>query len=530
MIWQSQLAPLPVALPLLFAAVLVLFGSDPPRRLLDSICIGLSAAVCAICCILAVRSAAGPIVYWFGGWKPGNGGAFPLGISFVIDPLGAGLAALVSLLVTAAFVFSWSYFGSVGALFHSLMLVFLAAMCGMCLTGDIFNLFVWFELMTATAVTLCGYKSEDYGPLQGALNLAITNTIGAFLTLGGIGFLYAQTGALNMAEIGRSLAAHPPGNTFLLLAFLFVVAGFLVKAAAVPFHFWLADAHAVAPTPVCMLFSGVMVELGLYAITRVYWTVFSTALGPCSAVRDLLLTVGVLTSIVGAMQCTCQRHLKRLLAFSTISHMGIMFCGIALLTAQGITGTGLYVLGHGLLKGGLFACAGILLHRFKKVDEYALQGVGRSMPYTGILVGIGALGLAGLPPFGNFFGGSIIEEAARDRYPWLPWVFVFASAMTAAAVLRLGARVFLGWGEPQPASDEGEQLPPEEESGSGDNHTPACMWGAAAALLLMSMLIGIPTPIEFPRILSFMHRLTVRTTPREYRRAIFAATTKTATP
>ena len=153
------------------------------------------------------------------------------------------------------------------------MLVFMAAMCGLCLTGDLFNLFVWFELMTAAAVGLCGYKSEESWPLLGSLNFAVSNTVGAFLSLTGIAILYAFTGSLNMADVARSLAQHHPGTLYLSIAFLLVIAGFLVKAAAFPFHFWLADAHAVAPTPVCILFSGVMVELGIYAIARVYWTV-----------------------------------------------------------------------------------------------------------------------------------------------------------------------------------------------------------------------------------------------------------------
>ena len=157
------------------------------------------------------------------------------------------------------------------------MLVFLGAMCGLCLTGDLFNLFVWFELMTAAGVALCGYKSEESQPLQGALNFAVTNTVGAFLSLTGVALLYAFTGSLNMSEVGRAVAANSPDDRFLTVAFLFVIAGFLAKSAAFPFHFWLADAHAVAPTPVCILFSGVMVELGIYAIARIYWLVFATS-------------------------------------------------------------------------------------------------------------------------------------------------------------------------------------------------------------------------------------------------------------
>src|SRR5690348_6152736 len=211
----------------------------------------------------------------------------------MIDPFGAGLAAFTSLLVLAAFTFSWSYFESVKALYHILMLVFLAAMCGLCLSGDLFNMFVWFELMTAAGVALCGYKSEEGQSMQGALNFAVLNTVGAFLSLSGVALVYAYTGSLNMAEVGYTLAHKEAGMKFLCVAFLFIISGFLVKAALFPFHFWLADAHAVAPTPVCVVFSGVMVELGVYAAARIYWVVFSGAAAPSvTAIRMLFLIIG----------------------------------------------------------------------------------------------------------------------------------------------------------------------------------------------------------------------------------------------
>ena len=300
----------PIVVPLLLAAVLAGCSAIMPRRLADAIASLTALFNLVVCAWLLRRSLDGPIIYWFGNWSL-DGHHFPIGITFLVHPSAAAMAGIVSLLVLAALVFTWNYFESVKSLFHALMLVFLAAMCGLCLTGDLFNLFVWFELMTATAVTLCGYKAEETGPLQGALTFAVTNTIGAFLSLTGIALLYAWTGSLNFAGIGQGLMEHPPASTFLAVAFLFTITGFLVKSAAVPFHFWLPDAHAVAPTPVCVLFSGVMVPLGLFAITRIYFGIFAGSFSMHeNSIRHLLITIGALTAIVGAIECFGQRHIK----------------------------------------------------------------------------------------------------------------------------------------------------------------------------------------------------------------------------
>ncbi|HTW95724.1 MAG TPA: proton-conducting transporter membrane subunit, partial [Tepidisphaeraceae bacterium] len=315
----------PVVIPLLVAAIMAATGSLFPRRALDVAGILTSAAILAVCCWLAKLSANHTIVYWFGNWQPAPHSHFPVGICFMIDPVGAGMAALVAGLVLTAFIFSWGYFQSVKAFYHAMMLVFMAAMCGLCLTGDLFNLFVWFELMTAAGVGLCGYQSQERAPLLGALNFAVSNTVGAFISLTGVALLYAYTGSLNMSEVGQSLLIQHTGPLFVLMTFVLVSCGFLVKSAAFPFHFWLADAHAVAPTPVCILFSGVMVELGVYAVARLYWVIFAPSLGAQSdGVKIVLITMGSLGALVGGIFCFGQRHLKRLLAFSTISHVGLM--------------------------------------------------------------------------------------------------------------------------------------------------------------------------------------------------------------
>ncbi len=478
----------PVAVPLTMAALLAAVNQHIPRRLADALALAASLWCLGACLLLLLRSSQGLIVYWMGGWTPRNGVA--IGISLAIDPFGAGAAAFASFLVLVALIFSAHYFDSVGTLFHVLMLSFLGAMCGFSLTGDIFNLFVFFELMSTAAFALCGYKTEESGPIQGALNFAVTNTIGAFLALSGIGLLYGRTGALNLAQIGKSLGTTHDG--LVVAAFVMITCGFLVKAAVVPFHFWLADAHAVAPTPVCVLFSGIMVELGLYAVARVYWTVFHGALAQFEAqTRAIFVSLGVLTAIVGALMSFAQRHIKRLLAYSTISHTGLMLIAFAMLAHGALAGLALYVLGHGLLKGALFLSAGMLLHHLGSIDELKLRGKGREAIHASALMLFLALGLSGVPPFGTFLGEALIDSAAEKlHYSWISYIFMLAGIITAAAVLRVVGRIYFGWGEDLDRSQQEEGETDEGRETSGGKEIPATMFVPTLVLLLLGLGIS----------------------------------------
>src|SRR5438105_1490933 len=482
---HHALPALLVAVPLLAAAFLAAVNRHVPRWMADTFALLASISTCAGCAQLMLQSSPQTLVYWFGGWAPRSGAA--IGIAFVIDPFGAGLAAFAAALVTVALIFSLRYFDSVGNLYHVLMMAFLGAMCAFCLTGDLFNLFVWFELMSAAAFALCGYKTEQAGPLEGSLNFAITNTIGAFLVLSGIGLLYGRTGALNMAQVGRSLENTADG--LVVVAFVLILCGFAVKAALVPFHFWLADAHAVAPTPVCILFSGVMVELGLYAIARVYWTVFQAAFAPhVRELRALFLSIGVITALLGAVMCFSQRHLKRLLAFSTISHMGLMTIGFGLLSPLALGGTALYLLGHGTAKSALFIGAGIILHRLRTVDELKLHARGKKSFGRASLLILAALGLAGVPPYGTLLGEAVIDHNAEQLgFKWVSWIFIAASVITAAAVFRVLGNLYFGLESRQSvdksAGDTGLTDEPPETNGS-HHRTPALTWVPLVVLVI----------------------------------------------
>jgi multicomponent Na+:H+ antiporter subunit D len=494
----DQLLALAVVVPLLAAAAVSAAGPllRTRRRLLDAVAIGVAASVAVMLMVIMVRTADGDQVYWFAGFRPSHGVA--IGIDFEAGPLSAGLASLAAVLVTASMTFSWRYFERVATYFHTLMLIFLAGIVGFCLTGDIFDMFVWFELMGVAAYALTAYRPEERGPIQGALNFAITNSVGAYLSLSGIGLIYGRTGALNMAQIGQDIERHPPDG-LVVVAFLLIISGLLVKSAIVPFQFWLADAHAVAPTPVCVLFSGVMVELGLYGIARVYWSMFGQALGHRAGISHVFLALGVLTAVVGALFCFRERHIKRMLAFSTISHAGIFLTGIALLTPLGLTGTAVYVAGHGLVKAALFLCTGIILHRLGSVNETWLHGRGRPLRVTGVVFTLAGFGLADLPPFATFLGkGYIDTSAGAHGLPWTMAVFIACGILTGGAVLRVAGGVFYGLGDAPSEDPEMAKAAAEEksETDSGKQRTPLTMIIPPAILVGAALVIGLVTQLD----------------------------------
>ncbi|MFI9722033.1 complex I subunit 5 family protein [Streptomyces sp. NPDC052396] len=487
---MGRMLPLIVAVPLLGAALLVSTGRRMPRPVAETLACACAAVSTALGLALLARGTTD--VVWVGDWPPQGGHS--VGIVLTGDRTGLGLATLTSLLIVSVLAYSWRYFdepprGHAGA-FPALILLFQAGMCGFALTGDLFNAFVFFELMGVVGYALTGYRVEQARPVQGALAFGFLNSLGGYASLLGIGLLYARTGELGMAQAGRALDASPHRDALVITAFVLVLTGLLVKAAAVPFHFWLPDAHAVAPTPVCMLLSGVMVEMGVYGVARVSVTVFGGPGGvPAEDIGRALLVLGVAGALTGAVMCWQQRHIKRLLAFSTVAHTGLFLTGVALLSPRGMTGTSLYILGHAGAKAALFACTGVLLDRYGSVDELELHGRGRELPVIGALFTVGGLALAGLPPFGTGLGKALVEEESG----WLPVLFVTVSAVTGGAVLRVAARVFAGAGRCAPerhAEDETSGEDEEPETSRPVRRAPWPMVVVAGLLLAGALAVG----------------------------------------
>jgi multicomponent Na+:H+ antiporter subunit D len=226
------------------------------------------------------------------------------------------------------------------------------------------------------------------------------------------------------------------------------------------------------------------------------------------ALRAILVSAGVLTALLGAWMCTVQRHIKRLLAFSTISHVGVFVCGIGLLSAKALAGDGIYIVGHGLTKAALFMCAGVLLHRFRTVDEFDLHGRGREVALLAIPFVAGGLLLASPPPLTEFAGKSLLDQASVDAgYGWLAAVFALVSALTGGAVLRVAGRVFLGWG-PSEGPDPAQARAAEErvdETRDERDHTPPLMIIVPSVLLLASVAAAL-----IPGAVPWVERMALR--------------------
>jgi multicomponent Na+:H+ antiporter subunit D len=482
---MTWIPPLLVAIPLLSAAVVAGLDHITPAPVQDALVVAASAATTVLAFVLLWHTEGHEVVHWFGGW--GTHGGIPLGIDFAVGPLAAGMCCVIGLVVNLALLYSLTFLREAARLFDALMLVALGAMCGFAMSGDLFNLFVWLELMGVAAYALTGFQVERLGPVQGAVNFAITNSVGGYLFAVGIALIYARTGALNLAQIGKALS-HGPAGGLVIVAMTLLFCGLLIKGAVVPFHLWAADAYAVAPAPVCAVLGGVMTDIGLIGVARLYWTVFDAPFGHGHAVGDVLLWVGIVTAVLTGTMAFLQRHLKRMLAYSVLCHIGIMLAGIGLLSSSGLAGAEMMFLAHALLTAGLFFVAGLLHVDHGLIDELHLHGRGRGCWVPAAAWFAGTVGLIGIPYVGIYVGHGLIDDGATSAgRPWVLALLWLGSALAGAALLRAGARIFLGWGD----ADDPLLGRPMEEDPLERNVLRPLLVGVAVAAVVLGVAISV---------------------------------------
>jgi len=371
------------------------------------------------------------ITYYLGGWRG------PLGISLVIDGLGFffSLIALgLGLLVIIYSIPEKRY----GRTYYFLLLVSLSSMIGVIYTADIFNMYVFYELLSLTMYLLIAYPKTGV-TLRASFNYLIMGGVGLSFFLLGVGFLYAMTGTLDIFHIAEKLPAVFNSSTrMVLMSFVLIATGMGIKIAVFPLHGWLPDAHSMAPSPVSALLSGVTVKIGIYCLIRVVYTVFSAEMFFLINSHNILMVLGVVSLLFGASMALAQKDLKRLLAYSTINQLGIVLIGLGIGTELGLTGALFHILNHAIMKSTLFFCAGIMIAETGTREVQGLNGFGRQQPVITFAFIIASLGMIGIPPINGFTSKWLICLAAVEAgYVVLVAIILMASAIAAAYYFRV---------------------------------------------------------------------------------------------
>ncbi|MBE2193537.1 MAG: hypothetical protein IAE83_05135 [Anaerolinea sp.] len=464
-------APAAILIPLGTAFVMPLIGRFV-RHFRPALCIAS-----LLCSGVVLLSLGDPVlkgqtlVYWMSSWAPRDGLA--IGISLSVDAWGWLIALITVIVGLASVIYAAGYLrGETGhETYYVLVMLLITGLIGFALSGDLFNQFVWLEVFSVAAFALTAFHPEHAESIEAAFKYLITNSIAAFFVAIGLTLLYLNTGALNLAHVARDFKPTPGG----MIGVGLLVGGYATKAALVPWHFWLPDAHAAAPTPVSALFSGALIKIGLYAVARCVFTLVPP--GHNDLLRTALIGVGTASIFVGGVQMLHQKQIKRILAYSSVAQMGYLIIGVGLGSPGALAGAALHALHHALVKSALFMGTGAVV---RQTDAHTLDecgGLARLMPITFVLVSGGTAALAGMPFSSGYLGKSLITEAAKESgMDWLSLVVVGAGIFTLAGMLRLIWRVFFG---------------EHRTTGAGGAHeAPLIMLMPIAALMIGSLLIG----------------------------------------
>ena len=469
---MSGLVPLPVVVPLLGAALTLLLSGRPRlQRSISVLCLSSVLVVAAVLLVQAYRF--GPVVVQVGGWPA------PVGIVLVADQL-AALMVLVSSAVTLC-VLLYSIGQGRGetsetapvSIYHPTYLVLTAGVTNAFLAGDLFNLFVGFEILLAASFVLITLGGTEVRLRTGS-TYVVVSILSSLLFLSAVGLVYAATGTLNMAQLAGRLDALPSGVRLTLQLMLLLAFG--IKAAVFPLSAWLPDSYPTAPAPVTAVFAGLLTKVGVYAIIRT-----ETLLFPGGQVAGLLMVVAGLTMVVGILGAVAQSDLKRLLSFTLVSHIGYMIFGVALSSVAGLSGAIFYEEHHITIQTTLFLVAGLVEERAGSTDLRRIGGLARVAPMLGVLFFVPAMNLAGIPPFSGFLGKLGLLQAGVAAGGTLPAVLVGAGTLTSLLTLYAASRVWniAFWRAPRLAST------------TVPARLPGLMVGATTALVALGVLFTL---------------------------------------
>ena len=428
-------AALLVVLPLLIGVVLAILPSEKLAWLLAFI-VALICSVLAFCLVLQIFGGES-LSYSMGGWDP------PHGIPYVVDGLSAPLLLLISLMAVLCLFYAWpSVQAEVEpkkrAPFYAAFLVCMAGLLGMVVTGDAFNVFVFLEVSSISTYVLVGMgASRDRRALTASFNYLILGSIGATFFVIGLGFLYMETGTLNMADMARILRDLDGGSRVAQVAFAFIIIGLGLKLAMFPLHVWLPSAYAHSPSFVTAFLASTATKAALYLLLRFTFTIFDVSMDYVGhAVMILLVGFGVAGMIFASLQAIFQTDARRTLAYSSVAQVGYMLLGIGLATAAGAAAGYLHLLNHAVIKGGLFICLGAMWYRFGITRISDFRGLSKTMPWTMGAFTISALSLIGVPFTAGFVSKVNLASAAANEGWW--WAVAVIVVTSILAIIYMG--------------------------------------------------------------------------------------------
>ena len=429
--------PLFVAIPLAAAFIISLIGKR--YRSAGDVLANLASLTLLILSFLALRtlnSGSSALVYKVGGWIP------PIGICMVLDGLTSFMLITLNLISFLVTIYSINYMEKYTTKyrFYTLFMLMLAGMNGVIITGDMFNLFVFLEIASIASYALVAFGTESE-ELEASFKYAIMGSVASSFILLGIALLYSHSSSLNMADISRVLAAKGHSNIVAFISVLFIM-GFGLKAAIVPFHAWLPDAHPSAPAPISAMLSGVFIKtLGIYALVRVLFNV----LGISSAILSLLIILGLISMSAGAFLAICQTDIKRMLAYSSISQIGYIIFAVGIGTPLAILGGLFHLINHAVFKSLLFLNSGAIEYSTRTRDLDQMGGLNKRMPVTGYTSLVGSMSISGIPPLSGFWSKLLIIIAAiQAKYIGFAIIAILISILTLAYYLKLQRYAFFG--------------------------------------------------------------------------------------
>ncbi|MBC2775188.1 Na+/H+ antiporter subunit D [Rhizobium sp. AQ_MP] len=461
----------PVVLPLVGAALAAAFHARPAVQRIVALTVMIMTLGASFMLANAVM-VGGILTKTFGSWMP------PFGVVFVADRFSVAMVVISSLLALCALIFSVADLRQrqVRSGFYPLFLGLMIGVNGAFLTGDIFNLYVWFEVMliaTLGLITLDRTRAQ----IDGAIKYAVLNLLSTILFLMAIGLLYGATGTLNMADLAMVLPQTESSAALTLSAMMFLLA-FGIKAGFFPMFFWLPASYHTASIIVSAVFAGLLTKVGVYALFRVFTLLFEIDNG---TLKPLIGVFAAGTMLFGVFGAAVQWDVRRILSFHIISQIGYIMLGLAIATPLAMAGAVFYIIHHIVVKANLFFIAGAIHRATGSFDLRKSGGLMKSSPWLAVLFAIPALSLAGIPPLSGFWAKLMVVDASfQGDEAWLAGIALFVSLLTIFSMSKIWIEAF--WKEPVRKTRI--------------RHVPAAMMAPIVVLGAITLAIGInPEPL-----------------------------------